>query len=148
MTRRSWHLVAACASSAFLCVPAHGGATGQSGSCESLDRLALPHTLITQAQSVAAGEFRLPQRVDGPAAQTGRANDVAFCRVAATLTPSTDSHIQMEVWLPLSGWNRKFLAAGNGGWAGRMAYNGMLPALQQGYATASTDTGHDASMPG
>lgn len=148
MTRRSWHLVAACAWGAFLVAPAHGRATGQSESCESLARLALPHTLVTQAQPVAAGEFTLPQRVDAPAARAGRANDVAFCRVAATLTPSADSHIKIEVWLPLSGWNGKFVAAGNGGWAGRIAYSGMLPALQQGYATASTDTGHDASLPG
>ena len=42
----------------------------------------------------------------------------AFCRVAATLTPTSDSDIKVEVWLPASGWNGKFQAVGNGGWAG------------------------------
>ena len=40
-----------------------------------------------------------------------------FCRVAATLTPSSDSDIKVEVWLPANGWNGKFQAVGNGGWA-------------------------------
>jgi hypothetical protein len=35
----------------------------------------------------------------------GSTNHVSFCRVAATLKPSGDSDIKIEVWLPLSGWN-------------------------------------------
>ena len=31
----------------------------------------------------------------------------AFCRVTMRLTPSNDSDIRAEVWLPQSGWNRK-----------------------------------------
>ena len=30
--------------------------------------------------------------------------------IPATLTPSSDSDIKIEVWLPASGWNGKFLA--------------------------------------
>lgn len=48
----------------------------------------------------------------------------------------------MEIWLPASGWNRKFQAVGNGGWAGVISYNAMAEALHDGYATSSTDTGH------
>ena len=66
----------------------------------------------------------------------------AFCRVAATLAPTPDSDIKIEVWLPVSGWNGKLLAVGNGGWAGSINYNGMTAALENGYATTSTDTGH------
>jgi feruloyl esterase len=74
----------------------------------------------------------------------------AFCRVAATLKPSSDSDIKIEVWMPTSAWNGKFQAVGNGGWAGTITYevppNGSLgslaTALRGGYATASTDTGH------
>jgi hypothetical protein len=69
----------------------------------------------------------------------------AFCRVAATLTPTSDSDIKIEVWLPLSGWNRKFMAAGNSGWGGSIQYRGMMPALQSGYAVAGTDTGHEGN---
>ena len=71
----------------------------------------------------------------------------AFCRVAATLKPTSDSDIKVEVWLPLSGWNGKFLGVGNFGWAGSLMLAGMLTGLQEGYAVASTDTGHDGSTP-
>ncbi len=71
----------------------------------------------------------------------------AFCRVAATLRPSADSDIRVEVWLPLSGWNGKYLGVGNFGWAGSLMTAGMLTGVEAGYAAASTDTGHDASAP-
>jgi feruloyl esterase len=61
--------------------------------------------------------------------------------VAIVMKPSSDSHIEAEVWLPAQ-WNGKFQAVGNGGWAGTISYPAMARALQEGYATASTDTGH------
>src|SRR6185436_8329868 len=66
----------------------------------------------------------------------------SFCRVAATLKPSADSDIKIEVWMPTTGWNGKFLAVGNGGWSGAIVYPALAVSLQRGYATASTDTGH------
>jgi feruloyl esterase len=66
----------------------------------------------------------------------------ARCRISAILKPSPDSEIEMEVWLPAENWNGKFQAVGNGGWAGVISYAAMASALQEGYATASTDTGH------
>ena len=69
----------------------------------------------------------------------------AFCRVAATLAPTSDSDIKIEVWLPLSGWNGRLQAVGNGGWSGSIAYPGLASGIRQGYATASTDTGHSGS---
>ena len=107
--------------------------------CESLSSLALPNTSITLAQMVPAGEFTLPGT--GPAVPQF-SQLPAFCRVAATLTPSSDSAIKIEVWLPARAWNGKFQAVGNGGWAGTITYAALASALQEGYATASTDTGH------
>src|SRR5207249_9052114 len=46
------------------------------------------------------------------------------------------------VWLPANGWNGKFQAVGNGGWAGTISYPALAQALRRGYATTSTDTGH------
>jgi hypothetical protein len=66
----------------------------------------------------------------------------AFCRAAATLMPSPDSDIRIEVWLPAENWNVKFQAVGNSGWGGYISYPAMARALAHGYATASTDTGH------
>lgn len=68
-------------------------------SCESLSSLALPKTSITLAQVVPAGQ--LP----------------TFCRVTATLTPSSDSDIKIEIWLPIADWNGKFEPSATG--AGR-----------------------------
>lgn len=66
----------------------------------------------------------------------------AFCRIAATIRPTKDSEIKIEVWMPSSGWNGKFLGVGNGGWGGTINYPELAKALDQGFATASTDTGH------
>ena len=66
----------------------------------------------------------------------------AFCRVAATLRPSSDSDIKIELWLPAANWNGKFQAVGNGAFTGAINYAAMTAALNRGYATASTDTGH------
>jgi feruloyl esterase len=115
----------------LLLTPAHAATT-----CESLASLSLPDTRITKAQAIEAGGY-----LDN----TGRAvtNVPAFCRVAATLTPTPDSDIRIEVWLPPAAeWNRKFQAVGNGGWAGTISYGALQTALKAGYATASTDTGH------
>jgi feruloyl esterase len=112
-------------------------------SCDALAKLALPHTTITSAQLVAAGQFTPP---GANAAPPGNASPFAtlpaFCRVAATLTPSTDSDIKVEVWMPAAGWNGKFLGVGNGGWSGAISYGSLAAGVRRGYAAASTDTGH------
>jgi feruloyl esterase len=75
--------------------------------CASLAGLAVPDTTITAAEPVAAGTYTAPD---------GRvfANLPAFCRIAATLTPTSDSNIKIEVWMPYSGWNGRFVGTGNG----------------------------------
>ena len=107
------------------------------GSCESMASLNLPDTTITSIQSVAAGAFTPPGR-----AARGFQDLPAFCRVAATLKPTSDSDIKIEVWMPAAGWNGKYEGVGNGGWAGSINYADMAQALRRGYATSSTDTGH------
>ena len=115
-------------------------ASAAGASCETLSALALPNTRITSAQAVPAGDFSQPAASEAPG-QLLR-NLPAFCRVAATLTPSSDSDIKIEVWMPASNWNGKYQAVGNGGWAGAISYPAMAEALRRGYATSSTDTGH------
>src|SRR5207253_1175266 len=106
----------------------------------NLASLALPHAKIDSAQMVAAGGFVQPGGRGG--AVNPFAKLPAFCRVTATLAPTSDSDIKTEIWLPASGWNGKFQAVGNGGWAGTISYPAMAEALKRGYATTSTDTGH------
>jgi len=78
----------------------------------------------------------------GPGGGNAFASLPAFCRIAATLAPTPDSDIKIEVWLPVSGWNGKYEAVGNGGWAGTITYAAMGTAVGRGYASSSTDTGH------
>jgi hypothetical protein len=111
------------------------------GACENLSSLKLENATITSAQIVDAGAFRAPSGRGGKGPNPYRSLP-AFCRVQATLTPSSDSDIKVEVWLPLSGWNNKYLAVGNGGWAGTISYADLADGVARGYATSSTDTGH------
>ena len=140
-----------CALSALLLAAPAWAATP----CASITSLTFPNVRVTSAELVPAGPFVQPGRAGGappaaaPAGGRGGAPAVpplmlpAHCRVAATLTPSADSDIKVEVWLPASeGWNGKYQAVGNGGWAGVISYPAMAEALREGYATSSTDTGH------
>src|SRR5262245_4210412 len=114
-------------------------ASPAAASCSSLASLTLANATVTSAADVAPGAFVPP---GAATANQTYATLPAFCRVAATLKPTSDSDIKVEVWLPSAGWNGKFQAVGNGGWAGTITYAAMASALKGGYATASTDTGH------
>ena len=129
-----------CALSVLVCLPA---VKASASSCYSLAALALKDTTITMAQLVPAGQFSTPGERQGAGRGGNPYKDLSeFCRVAATLKPTSDSDIKVEVWLPANSWNGKFQAVGNGGWAGTISYPAMADALRAGYATASTDTGH------
>ena len=108
--------------------------------CEGLASLALPGTTVTLAKSIPAGTFTPPG---------GRAIDnlPAFCEVHGILKPTEASTIHFEVWLPESDWNGKLEGVGNGGLAGTISFPAMSTALRNGFATASTDTGHTAQEP-
>lgn len=119
---------------------------GLAATCESLASLKLPDTQITSAAVIAPGAFEVPGAANGKGGKGKGPNPYAnlpsFCRVTATLTPSKDSDIKVEVWLPTNNWNGKYQAVGNGGWAGTISYTAMATAIERGYATSSTDTGH------
>jgi len=164
MIRRALFAAAACA--------LMHATSATAATCDSLAVLPLQNAHVTAAQMVAAGTFTPPAPPVAPGREGaagragaagregaagrgsarggGRGNQPSpyamlpsFCRVAVTLTPSSDSDIRIEVWLPDSStWNGKFQAVGNGGWAGTIAYPAMANALAGGYATTSTDTGH------
>ena len=132
-------LSAALAAVMFGALPARVGAAGSS--CEDLRGLAIDRGRIDAVQSVSPGAFA-PPASRGGAGSSAFAQLSAFCRVSATLTPSSDSDIRIEVWLPSSGWNNKLQAVGNGGWAGTIGYPALGAALKKGYAAVATDTGH------
>ena len=109
--------------------------------CESLSTLAVPDTTITKSEAVGAGAFTPPS--SNSSQPPPFAKLPAFCRVAATIRPTSDSEIKIEVWMPADGWNGKFMGVGNGGWSGGIVYPALAMAVGRGYAAASTNTGHD-----
>ena len=57
----------------------------------------------------------------------------AACRVAAVVQTSKSSSARFEIWLPTEqAWNSRFLATGNGGWAGGVNYPDIVTGLKQG----------------
>src|SRR3977135_3204272 len=73
--------------------------------CTNLQSLQLQDTTITSATDNTTGVFVVPGS-NPPTTITGLP---AFCRVTATLTPTSDSNIKVEVWLPESAWNGRVL---------------------------------------
>src|SRR5262249_54868215 len=87
---------------------------------------AAPGATMTGRGAAADGRAQAPAggrsgRDDDPARGGGRGGPAAavllmlpaHCRVNATLVPSPDSQIEVELWLPVDNWNGKFQAVGN-----------------------------------
>jgi feruloyl esterase len=143
-------MVLAAIGAALLSCGAYGQKTANGmQSCEGLAQLELPGAKVISAQTIAAGTFTPPANltpwlVGDPSFYKTLA---AFCRVTVEATPSADSDIKIEVWMPVNStkkdrWNGKLQGQGNGGFAGEIDYHRMGMAVHQGYATAGTNTGH------
>src|SRR5438874_1816374 len=111
-----------------------GNNSAYAQACESLSSLDIPYATITAAQSIPAGSFQPP---------TGAliTNLPAFCRVALTMMPSSDSSIRVEVWMPASTWTGRFQGTGGGGYTGSVNYGVLGTGVRAGNATANTDMG-------
>ncbi len=99
--------------------------------CESLVSLSLPNTTIASARVVAAGESASLMGAGGGNQDAAFRNLPAFCRVTATLRPSSDSDIKMEVWMPVMGWNCNFQANGSGGMGGAIPLTNLAQIIRR-----------------
>lgn len=124
---------------------------GAAMSCVDLASLVIPNGTVTGAEAFDAGAFTPPVVPGGRPLSEAAARQYgtlpSFCRVMATLMPSDDSDIKVEVWLPSAEtWNGKLQAVGNGAFTGSIRYGGgrsLAYGLDLGYASTSTDTGHE-----
>jgi feruloyl esterase len=118
----------------------HGAAWTTERPCDDLSSLVIPDTAIVLAEDVPAGPFTPPN--------ASRSLMVpAFCRVGAIATPTRDSRIAIEIWIPAANaWNGKLLGTGNGGFTGAVTYSAMVEGLARGYAVVGTDTGHAGDL--
>jgi hypothetical protein len=129
------------------CVLLGVGSTGttMAGPCESLvlNNLSQAGTTITSAVTVPGPAFTTP---DGAL----HVNVPSFCKVSAVLTPTVDSFINVELWMPSSTWNGRFQGIGNGGYGGTIAQGStaMITGLQAGFSVATTDMGTAPSSNG
>ncbi|MBY4946083.1 tannase/feruloyl esterase family alpha/beta hydrolase [Cupriavidus respiraculi] len=102
----------------------------------------LDNATVQSATAVPAGSYTPP---GARAALTGLP---AFCRLQGTATPSADSLIRFEVWVPAGdAWNGKLVTTGNGGYSPALSYGDMAYAMRQGYAVIGGDTGHQSTDP-
>jgi feruloyl esterase len=128
-----------------------GAGAAAAGPCDGLAAISLPHVTVTIANLVEAGSFvQFPagRGAGGRGAGTPSpfATLPAFCRVVATLMPSADSEIKMELWMPAAAsWNGKLRGTGNGGLGGGAAANPapLAAGVRLGYAVAGNNTGHE-----
>jgi Tannase and feruloyl esterase len=136
------------ASAAYLPTPAAAGTT-----CQNLASLTLPDGAVfntsgvngSGASDVAPGSTI--NRLDGASPLTLAGNNAVnqpFCRVTIVVPNDngtfSPSGINIEAWLPENNWNERYEGVGGGGYAGTIS--SLVPALNAGYAAASTDTGH------
>lgn len=121
--------------------PPPAAATPLACDAAALASVGLGGASLVSAAPVAAGTYTPP----GAGAQ---ANLPAFCRMTAQATPSADSLVNFEVWVPSgTAWNGKMVVTGNGGYSPFLNYGDMAHAMRQGYAVVGGDTGHQGGDP-
>jgi hypothetical protein len=92
-------------------------------SCESLAMASIPNTTIESAAVDPANP--------------------GICRVTAIAThPPSGDKIRIWIGIPTANWNGRFLGVGGGGFTGGNAA-GVNQPVALGYASGSTDTGHE-----
>ena len=114
-------------------------------SCADLAQHKYGNVTITSASFMNDPQgFTAPQTPGMFGTPAGLKVTKPFCRVTGFIEPVKGSHIGFEVWMPpAAGWNSKYLAVGNPAFEGAIKYGGLKQSMEQGYATASTDTGHE-----
>ena len=105
--------------------------------CRELADLKFESVKITAAEHVSPG-WVVPKSPFNAFYRHGARARASFCRVALTI----EKEIKVEVWMP-DIWNQRFEGVGNGGLSGALNYPEMARAVGLGFATASTDTGHE-----
>ena len=134
------HFLVGAAMGLLACV-AIAGTPAMATPCTNLQSLALQDTTITSATDNTSGVFVVP----GSSPPTTIGGLPAFCRVTATLVPTSDSSIKIEVWLPENAWNGRFLGTGGGGFQGVITYSELAGGIKAGFAATNSDLGTGVS---
>jgi Tannase and feruloyl esterase len=66
-----------------------------------------------------------------------------FCNVTVQYThPGQNDSINVQIWLPVSTWNGRFMGTGGGGFATAIGEQTLAYAMSLGYSAVATDGGH------
>jgi hypothetical protein len=104
--------------------------------CQSLQSFSFPNTTINGVASMPGGPY-----VAADTWHLAFANLPPWCQVTATIAPTPDSSIGVQVWLPMQRYNGRYLGTGNGGYAGGYFQSELAQGINNGFATANTDMG-------
>ncbi|KAJ9139073.1 Carboxylic ester hydrolase [Pleurostoma richardsiae] len=120
-------------------------ATGRGRDCsvaalnDILPRNARIHSVDAVPQNGSYGEG--PSDIAYPSIPTGLPE---LCAIVVNVTSSPSSSFRFALFLPAT-WNSRFLEVGNGGFAGGINWMDIGVGARYGFATASTDTGHNST---
>jgi feruloyl esterase len=104
--------------------------------CSGLIDVALKYSSIRFSAAITAGSNFTGDSTE-TTYNTAQTDIPSACRVACEIQTSKNSTARFEVWLPTTAaWNSRFLAVGNGGWAGGINYPDIVTGLKQGKQAA------------
>jgi feruloyl esterase len=95
----------------------------------------------TPCDALASQKFGDEVKIHSTTVVPAKESLPGHCDVRGVIWPEA----QFAIKLPTASWNERFQMVGNGGTAGVISFAAMDNALRKGFATASTDTGHDAA---
>ncbi|KAH8892282.1 tannase and feruloyl esterase [Thozetella sp. PMI_491] len=104
----------------------------------------LPNTTVRSAEYIKAGANLFAPATHSTCTEFNSTMPFNFCRVRMQTRTGPDSAVDFETWLP-SNWTGRFLAVGNGGLGGCIAYSDMAYGGQRGFAVVGTNNGHDGN---
>ncbi|OJD34254.1 ferulic acid esterase feruloyl esterase [Diplodia corticola] len=105
---------------------------------------ALPSNATVLSAVPVAGNGTYGQGAADLPYPTNPTNLPALCAVYVNVTSSSSSSFRFGLFLPTE-WNDRFLAVGNGGFAGGVNWLDMGAGVGYGFAVVSTDTGHNST---
>jgi hypothetical protein len=108
----------------YLVSAAASAAGGPAMKCEELAARSFGKEVTIRSASLSAPKGNLPE----------------YCDVRGVIWPEA----QFAIKLPTV-WNERFQMVGNGGTAGTIGMGAVDTAVRNGFASSSTDTGHDAA---
>jgi feruloyl esterase len=114
--------------------------------CSRLQAASIPDVMVTASELISGGRYTLPYP-DAPNVGTAVIDLPQFCRVTAMATPTPESAIVIELWIPVSDWNGKLLGTGNLNFCGGVNSSELALGLREHYATAGTNRGHEGCLP-